>query len=84
MIRDSGAVLLDTVGDPKLPQSIRSALEVDGDQVSDLHVWRVGPGHMAAVLSVVTHNPMSPSTYKQRLGHLEELCHVTVEVQRCG
>jgi cation diffusion facilitator family transporter len=80
LMRDSGAVLLDAGADPRLPQAIRAAIESDGDSVSDLHVWRVGPGHIAAVLSVVSPRPQSPDAYKSRLAHLKPLCHVTVEV----
>ncbi|HEV2746553.1 MAG TPA: CDF family Co(II)/Ni(II) efflux transporter DmeF [Allosphingosinicella sp.] len=83
LMRDSGAVLLDAAGDPALSKAIRSALETGGDLVPDLHVWRVGPGHMAAVLTVVSHDPESPAAYKARLGHLRSLCHITVEVHRC-
>jgi cation diffusion facilitator family transporter len=84
LMRESGAVLLDAADDPKLTAEIRAALEQDGDRVTDLHVWRVGPGHSAAVMSVVTHRPASPRSYKQRLGQLPGLCHVTVEVNQCG
>ena len=83
LMRDSGAVLLDAAGDPRLAEAIRAKLETGGDLVPDLHVWRVGPGHMAAVLTVVSHDPESPSAYKARLAHLKGLCHITIEVHRC-
>jgi Co/Zn/Cd efflux system component len=50
--------------------------------MSDLHLWRLGPGHLAAVISVVTHEPRAPDHYKRRLGGLRGLSHVTVEVVR--
>lgn len=84
LMRDAGAVLLDTVTDRHLPMAIRKILEVDGDHVADLHVWRVGPGHMAAVLSIVTHHPQAPDAYKSKLSHLKQLCHTTIEVHSCG
>lgn len=84
LMRDSGAVLLDAVDDPKLTTEIRTALEQSGDRLTDLHVWRVGPGHSAAVMSVVTHHPAAPGVYKQRLGQLQGLCHDTIEVNECG
>ena len=83
LMRETGAVLLDAVDDPDLPVAIRAALETEDDRVTDLHVWRVGPGHSAAVMSLVSHRPASPETYKARLSHLAALCHVTVEVNRC-
>ena len=71
------------VPDPSLPSRIKERLEVSGDQVSDLHLWRVGPGHSAVVASVVTDEPQDPSHYKARLKGLEGLSHVTVEVHTC-
>lgn len=84
LIRDCGAVLLDTVPDRKLETLIRSRLELQGDRVSDLHLWRVGPGHQAAVISIVSDNPKAPAVYKKRLASLPGLSHVTVEVEHCG
>ena len=62
LIRDTGAILLDMNPDPRLADQLRQAIEVDGDQLDDLHLWRVGPGHLAAIVSVVTRNPHDPST----------------------
>ena len=83
LLRQSGAVLIDAVPDQGLAEQIRNALEVDGDAISDLHLWRVGPGHYAAVISLVTHDPKHPETYKRKLALLPKLSHVTIEVERC-
>lgn len=83
LIRDTGAILLDAVPDKALNDAIRKALETDGDRVADLHLWRVGPGHMAAIISIVSDHPAPPSSYKARLDHIAHLAHVTVEVQPC-
>jgi cation diffusion facilitator family transporter len=83
LIRDSGSVLLDVSADKDLEAVIRDRLETRGDRVTDLHLWQVGPGHRAAVISVVSENPLPPATYKRRLGGLQSLCHVTVEVEIC-
>ncbi|MEA2202649.1 MAG: hypothetical protein QOI89_3309 [Solirubrobacteraceae bacterium] len=50
---------------------------------TDFHLWRVGPGHNAAVLSIVSDDPQPPATYKAKLEGLPGLSHVTVEVQPC-
>jgi len=84
LIRDSGAVLLDVSADKDLEAVIRDRLETRGDRVTDLHLWQVGPGHRAAVISVVSDNPLPPATYKRRLGGLRGLCHVTIEVEACS
>ena len=83
LLRDSGAVLLDTVPDPGLAESIRDRLEIGGDRIADLHLWRVGPGHAAAIVALVSDRPLPPAQYKARLGGLPGLSHVTVEVNRC-
>ncbi|MDM9647911.1 CDF family Co(II)/Ni(II) efflux transporter DmeF [Rhizobium sp. S163] len=81
LMKASGAVLLDTLpvaGD--LPKAIRKVVETDGDEITDLHVWQVGPGHHAAIVAVATSAPRAPSFYKEKLATLGQLSHVTVEV----
>jgi cation diffusion facilitator family transporter len=80
LLRAAGRVLLDTVPDPDLARHIRSLMELDGDRVCDLHVWQVGPGHLAVMASVVSAAPQAPAVYKARLAGLSGLSHVTVEV----
>lgn len=83
LARDTGRVLVDATPDSKLAARIRTTLETGDVKVSDLHLWRVGPGHMAAIVALVTHHPEEPAAYKARLAHLNGLSHVTVEVNTC-
>jgi cation diffusion facilitator family transporter len=83
LIRDAGSVLLDVSFDKTMERTIRARLEKGDDRVTDLHVWRVGPGHCAAVISLVSDAPLQPAIYKERLHDLKGLSHVTVEVERC-
>lgn len=83
LMRDSSSVLIDAVPDPALEGGIRTRLETAGDLVSDLHVWQIGPGHCAAIVSIVTDRPQTPAAYKARLADLDRLSHVTVEVSPC-
>jgi cation diffusion facilitator family transporter len=83
LIRTAGAVLLDACPDPALPAEIAARLEKDGDRISDLHLWRLGPGHIAAIISLVSDHPRNPAWYKKRLSDLSGLSHLTVEVERC-
>jgi cation diffusion facilitator family transporter len=83
LIRSAGAILLDVCPDPSLARMIATRLEQGSDRVSDLHLWRLGPGHLAAVISLVTHNPHAPERYKRRLSGLRGLSHVTIEVVPC-
>ncbi|MBR0872340.1 CDF family Co(II)/Ni(II) efflux transporter DmeF [Bradyrhizobium tropiciagri] len=83
LIRAAGAVLLDVSADEHLETTIRERIESEGDRVTDLHLWQVGPGHRAAVISLVSDQPLPPAAYKHRLAGLRGLSHITVEVQLC-
>jgi cation diffusion facilitator family transporter len=83
LIRSSAAVLLDVVPDRKLVDEILRRMEVGGDRISDLHIWRVGPGHNSLIVSVVAEQPQDPDIYKARLKGLDRLSHITVEVHGC-
>jgi len=83
LIRSAGAILLDVCPDPALAHKITLRLEQGSDRVSDLHLWRLGPGHLAAVISIVSDDPRSPEQYKRQLSGLAGLSHVTIEVVTC-
>jgi cation diffusion facilitator family transporter len=84
LLRDTSRVLLDAELPAERLAAIREAIESDADtRVADLHVWRVGPRHLAAVVSLVAHRPCDPDHYKRRLAGHPDLVHVTVEVHRC-
>jgi cation diffusion facilitator family transporter len=81
LIRDTGAILLDMSPDQRMTENVRHAIEATGDQVLDLHVWRVGPGHMSAAISVTTSEARHDSRfYHALLTRFNGLSHVTVEV----
>jgi cation diffusion facilitator family transporter len=83
LLRSAGAVLVDAVPDLRLAAKVRERLEIEGDRLSDLHLWRIGPGHTALIASVVSDNPQAPDAYKSRLNGLSGFSHVTIEVHRC-
>jgi cation diffusion facilitator family transporter len=81
LMHDTGAILLDMSPDRRMADNVRHAIEDNGDKVLDLHVWRLGPGHMSAVVSVATGEPQrSPGFYHAALKRFKGLSHVTVEV----
>jgi cation diffusion facilitator family transporter len=82
LIRDTGAVLLDMNPDRGMAERMRAMIETDGDRLTDLHLWRLGPGHLGAILSVATRQERGPDYYQALLGRFRALSHVTVEVQR--
>lgn len=85
LIRDTSRVLLDVVPDEgRLAEQIRARLAMAEGQVTDLHVWQVGPGHHAAIVALSASEPLEPAAYKDRLKDLDTLSHVTVEVSRAA
>jgi cation diffusion facilitator family transporter len=83
LLRAAGAVLLD-MRPEGLAHEIRARLEAGDDRITDLHIWRVGPGHHAALVALVSDRPEPPQAYKARLAGIAGLSHLTVEVQPCS
>jgi cation diffusion facilitator family transporter len=85
LLRDTSGILLDrTPPSSDLPDEIRRAIESKGDStVSDLHVWQVGAGKFAAIVSIVSHQAKTSDDYRDLLGAHGELVHLTIETQVC-
>jgi cation diffusion facilitator family transporter len=81
LIRDTGAILLDMTPDRGMAERMRAVIETDGDRLTDFHLWRLGPGHLGAIVSVATQRQRGPDYYQALLGRFGALSHVTVEVQ---
>lgn len=85
LLRDTSAVLLDAEVPDERRREIQAAVEADlDDRVSDLHLWRVGRRHLAAIVSIVTNEPRAPSHYKELPRPFHDLAHVTIEAHRCA
>ncbi|MEN3976552.1 CDF family Co(II)/Ni(II) efflux transporter DmeF [Emcibacter sp. SYSU 3D8] len=83
LMRQAGGTLIDMT-DAGLRQEVVDAIEGDADnKVADLHLWRVGPGHWSAIVSLVTHHPRDLEHYRALLAPVHEISHLTVEVQSC-
>jgi cation diffusion facilitator family transporter len=80
LIKSSAAVLLDAVAGHQRLALIKQRLEIDGDRVTDLHLWRVGPGHLAVIAAIATARPRPPDDYKAQLAGIDGLSHVNIEV----
>lgn len=78
----TGAVLLDINPSPELTAEIRARLQSEGERLLDLHLWRLGPGHHAAIVVVESVTPQSAEIYRARLAGLPGLSHVTVETRQ--
>lgn len=81
LIRDTGTILLDMNPDKTMTENLRQLIETDGDKLADLHLWRLGPGHLGAVVSVVTNDAKRDQQfYRKRLSRFRSLSHLTIEV----
>ena len=76
LVRDTGAILLDMNPDARMAANVRAYVEQDGDKVTDLHLWRFGPGHLGAILSIATARQRGSEFYRQRLTQFQTLLHV--------
>lgn len=82
LIRDTGAILLDMTPDKRMAEKVRQTIEGEGDQIADLHLWRLGPGHLGAIVSIITQQARGPAYYRTRLASFPSLSHLTIEVQQ--
>jgi len=82
LARDTGGILLDMEAGGDLARRIRSEVENAGDEVADLHVWRVGPGHYAAIVAIVTERTAHADEIRALLAERFPLAHLTVELRR--
>lgn len=64
-----------------LPNEIRGLLENEREKITDLHVWRLGPGHHGAIVSILSAEPKPPAHYRDKLAQIHDLSHVTIEVE---
>jgi cation diffusion facilitator family transporter len=84
LLRDSGRVLLDAEMDAPVVAEVRAVIEQDTvpARITDLHVWRVGRGRYACLVSLVTTAQVDAAHFRRALSVHEELVHVTVEIDR--
>jgi cation diffusion facilitator family transporter len=82
LIRDTGSILLDMNPDRRMADHLRRIIESDGDTLGDLHLWRLGPGHLGAIVLVSTKAQRDPDYYRAKLAPFRSLSHVTIEVRQ--
>jgi cation diffusion facilitator family transporter len=85
LLRATGMILLDSSIDRKTRDRIRELIEANGaSRIADLHLWQIGSGNIAAIISVVTGVEHSVEEYHRRLsGKIDNLKHVSIEVNPC-
>jgi cation diffusion facilitator family transporter len=83
LMRRSGRVLLDAEDTGRLMSRVRRAIEGDTNhRVADLHVWRVGMGAYACIVTVVTPEAVRADEIKDKLAPIHEIRHITIEVNQ--
>ena len=82
LVRDTARVLLDMNPDRALEERIHNAVETEGDRLTDLHLWRLGPGHLGAIVAIETHEARGAEFYREKLSRFRTLSHLTVEIQK--
>lgn len=81
LMKDAGGALIDYIPQEETRhERIRQALETDTDKITDLHIWKLGPGHLGVIISLISKAPKPPSAYSKKLKHISGLSHITIEV----
>lgn len=84
LLKQTSPILLDGSIEQEYQSAITEAIEKDADnRITDIHIWRVGANHYAAIISLVTHFPKSAEYYKDLLNGFHKLSHTTIEVNAC-
>lgn len=48
--------------------------------VTDLHLWRLRPGHLGAIVAIATEKHQEAKCYRRTFSRFGDLSHVTIEV----
>ena len=84
LIKETSPLLLDASIAEDYISSIKQAIEDDNDnEITDIHVWKIGANDYAAIIALVTHTPNSTEYYKALLSDFDKLSHLTIEVNQC-
>jgi len=84
LLKQTSPILLDGSIEEEYQSAITEAIEKDSDnRVCDIHIWKVGANHYAAIISIVTHHPKPTQHYKDLLIGFHKLSHTTIEVNAC-
>ncbi len=84
LLKQTGPILLDGSIEEEYQSAIKQAIEKNSDnRVTDIHIWKIGANHYAAIISLVTQHPKSTQYYKGLLTGFHKLSHTTIEVNAC-
>ncbi|MEJ2756468.1 MAG: cation diffusion facilitator family transporter, partial [Gammaproteobacteria bacterium] len=82
LIKNTANVLLDAEMDKPIAQHVKKCVcsNILESEITDFHLWRVGKKHYACILAISTNSAVTPDDVKAKLQDVNELVHVTVEV----
>jgi cation diffusion facilitator family transporter len=81
LCKDTAWVLLDAEDSTDIMDAVYECIvQEDTTWIVDLHIWDLGLGRRACVLSVVSKEPKSPDFYKAQLANVGSFFHINVEV----
>jgi cation diffusion facilitator family transporter len=83
LIRATSSVLLDRQAPERQRRELIALFENDGEtQVTDLHLWSVGPGIHSAIVSIVSDSPRPPQESKRMILAEHRIVHLTAEIHQ--
>ena len=82
LIKSTARILLDAEMDEPVVDEVREVIaEISTEiQITDLHVWKVGKGKYACILSLLSPSAISADEVRCKLSIHEELVHISVEI----
>jgi cation diffusion facilitator family transporter len=84
LCRSTALQLLDASWSPETAGKLTAALEETGAEVTDLHLWELGPGQRGLIVSLVSATPLPLSAYRDKIAAVAKFSHVTVEIEPRG
>ena len=84
LIRDTGAVLLDVDPDPVARGAAARAPGARRRCACGSALWRLGPGHLGAIVCVETASDRDSADYRRNIGAVAGFAHLTIEVERAS
>jgi cation diffusion facilitator family transporter len=81
LVKETGSVLLDRQASRAVLERIRGDVEADGRfRLADLHVWSIGPGYLAAIVSVHAPDSDCRAAVESLVPDDVGIAHLTIEI----
>ena len=84
-LRDTSSILLDAQAPGGVVKGVRDAIETsDGTELTDIHIWSIGPGIYAVALAVKARDPKSPGEYEHVIPRKLGIVHSNIAIHPAG